>query len=358
MQIHVDPGGYVPRFEHRQASAESAAPRDEPVETGARGGRGTLPGMAVGAALVLVAAVVVLPGARSWTAGPDDPSDAASRSALRDQSMLTLQAANMADEARRLLFPLLEVKRQQIALDMFLHATELSPDLSDGYAGAAQVQATLALLSVDPAQRSRLLELARDSAAQALRRAPDDVWPIAADAWVAAVEGRSDRALHRARTALKLAPENGYILDLVGISAIVAGNAGNAGNAGLAAEASDPGRERKGEGRFGANNIWGVSTLMLGRYADTVRAFELAPTVGAPVSAPSLIFLAIAHDHLGQPDRAHQLIGELNRTWPEFPTVFLIDRIFGNSPELARDLRDRLGRLGVSSALALPEGSR
>ncbi|WP_319545285.1 hypothetical protein [Ruegeria conchae] len=262
----------------------------------------------------------------------------AERTALGEQSLTRLQAANLADQARGMFFPVFDVKRQQIALELFQHATELDPALSDGYAGSAQVLATLAMLSPDKAQRDDLFIQASEVSGKALDLSPTDAWANGANGWVFATQNIPVEAMKYARLSVELAPNDGHILDLVGITAIMAGAPD------LAAEVSDPERLRSGSGRFGARNIWGVSQLMLGNYEGVVDAFKGAPAAGAPISAPSLLFQAVAQDQLGHTEEAQRLISEMRKTWPEFPSEFLAGRIFQNDDATRQAILDTLIR--------------
>ncbi|WP_170327343.1 tetratricopeptide repeat protein [Ruegeria arenilitoris] len=338
VRIFVDPGGYRPRFSQERTTGDDNSkiqsrdafaghPRLLQLLTGGLG------------CLVLIAGIgfwfaqdneVVLPTTRS--------KEQAERVALGKQSLTRLQAANLADQARGMFFPVFDVKRQQIALGMFKHATELDPTLSDGYAGSAQVLATLAMLSPDNAQRDDLFSQASEMSGRALDLSPTDAWANGANGWVLATQNKPVEAMKYARLSVELAPNDGHILDLVGITAIMAGAPD------LAAEVSDPERSRSGSGRFGARNIWGVSQLMLGNYEKVVEAFKGAPAAGAPVSAPSLLFQAVAHDQLGHTEEAQRLVTEMRKTWPEFPSEFLAGRVFHNDDETRQATLDTLSR--------------
>ncbi len=336
VRIFVDPGGYKPRFsyvppiEDRTSSAWNS---DEPDER--RRSLKLLPaGLGV---LALVAVLGIWMSQDNSEVVPTTRSiEQAERVALGEQSLTRLQAANFADQARGMFFPVFDVKRQQIALGMFQHAVELDPALSDGYAGSAQVLAILAVLSLDEANRDDLFDQASKMSVKALELSPADAWANGANGWVLAAKNQPDEALKYARMAVDLAPKDGHILDLAGITAILA----NAPK--LAAEVSDPERSRSGSGRFGARNIWGVSQLMLGNYENVVEAFHGAPAAGAPVSAPSLLFQAVAHDQLGNSEEARRLVAEMRRTWPEFPSEFLADRIFQNDDATRQAILDTL----------------
>lgn len=338
VRIFVDPGGYKPRFSQKNTTAYDASevPSSDVLAEHPRLKKMLPFGLG---GLVLIAGLgfwlaqdsnVVLP--------PTQSLGQAERAALGEQSLTRLQAANLADQARGMFFPVFDVKRQQIALGMFQHATELDPALSDGYAGSAQVLATLAILSPDTAQRDDLISKASEMSGRALDLSPTDAWANGANGWVLAAQNNPVEAKKYARMSVELAPNDGHILDLVGITAILA----NAPE--LAAEVSNPERLRSGSGRFGARNIWGVSQLMLGNYEKVVEAFQGAPAAGAPVSAPSLLFQAVAQDQLGHSQEAQRLVTEMRKTWPEFPSEFLAGRIFHNDDATRQAILDTLTR--------------
>ncbi len=336
VRIFVDPGGYKPRFSYDPSQKEGISGKPDRSVPYTPSRRLLLAGFGVLVSVTCLGFLITRESAERLPA--PHPSAQAERAALGEQSLTRLQAANLADQARGMFFPVFDVKRQQMALGMFQHATELDPALPDGYAGSAQVLATLAMLSPDETQRDDFLTQALAMSDKALDLSPADAWANAANGWVSAISDQPGEALKFARMSAELAPVDGHVLDLVGITAIVA----NAPD--LAAEASNPERPRTGSGRFGARNIWGVSQLMLGNYENVVEAFQGAPAAGAPVSAPSLIFQAVAHDKLGNSAEAELLVTELHNTWPEFPSEFLVDRIFHND-DATRDLiRETLGK--------------
>ena len=338
VRIFVDPGGYKPRFSYEakiEDHTSSELNSDNPL--GRWRLRQLLPA-GLGAIVVAVVLGVWLSQEQRQVLPSTQSIEQAERAALGAQSLTRLQAANLSDQARGMFFPVFDVKRQQIALGMFQHAMELDSSLSDGYAGSAQVLAILAVLSPDEAQRDDFLNQASEMSGKALQLSPADAWANSANGWVLAVKNQPSEALKYARISLELAPNDGHILDLAGITAIMA----NAPE--LAAEVSDPERLRSGLGRFGARNIWGVSQLMLGNYEGVVDAFKGAPAAGAPVSAPSLLFQAVAHDQLGNSEEVQRLITEMRKTWPEFPSEFLAGRMFRNDDTTRKAILDTLGR--------------
>ncbi|SFL42428.1 hypothetical protein SAMN04488036_1146 [Shimia haliotis] len=322
VQIRMDAGGYRPRFVFLDTSSradldESAA---QPIK------RRMLPWAAGGAAAVICFGLAVAqfsePPAKASPSLAEikDPV----RAALRQHSMLSLQAMNITEQAQGMLFPVFDLKRQELALGMFRHAIELDASLPGGHAGAAQTLTVLGLLSPDQTVGATYLENALNSAVYALQLAPADAWSNGAYAFVLAATGDREPAIQYATTAMQLSPKDGHVLDLVGMTAIVADDPE------LAALASDPSVPREGAGRFGSRNIWGVSQLMLGNYAEAIAAFEGAAPVGAPISPPSLLFQAVAFDQLAHSEKSTALLAELNATWPDFPTAYIVNALFAD----------------------------
>ncbi len=284
-------------------------------------------------AVALVAALVIAAGAALFrdapiaSKGPSAQEKTPELAALKERSVTSVQSFNIAQQARGLFFPLFDSERQKIALASFRHAINLDPDLPSGYAGAAQVLALLSFMSPDAETSSDLLAQAQDMAARGLEHGPTDAWAQAAQAWTLAVEGNVGEAMKRARIALELSPEDGHVLDLAGLTALLSGDAL------LLAEVSDPSRYRSGVGRFGANSMWGTSQLMLQNYPATIEAFSTAAQRGLPVSAPSLLLLATAYDASGDENVAKKTIQEMMKTWPDFPAESVASRFFARDQE-------------------------
>ncbi len=340
-KIHVDLGGYTPRFE----PATAAEPKS-------RRGATLLPRPQIFvAAIVALLAALVVGTTFDWGSGGSETSssaDGARRTAYRDRSMQALQAVNLAEQTRGMLFPLLDLKRQELALEMFRHAIDLDPGLHYGYSGAAQVLATLALMTPDRVAAEGFRQDAILMAEKALDLGPSEAWAQAANGLVLAVTGDLDRAISSASRAIELAPEDGHILDLVGLTAIVANDPQ------FAANVSNPERPRSGVGRLGANNIWGISQYMLGNHRMVIDIFSATPESGEPISLGTIVFLAAAYDHVGDPDKARRAVAELNATWPDYPVEHVFTRIFPNSPDIGHDILERLAKHGYPESTSRP----
>ncbi|WP_164658401.1 tetratricopeptide repeat protein [Tropicibacter sp. Alg240-R139] len=327
VHILIDAGGYRPRFEFTDVGE-----MEDKSENEARSpSRGFWPwSLAAVAAIAAIGmgAVMILrtPGTGPHLAGVNDPQ----RAALRQHSVLSLQAKNIAGQAQGMLFPVFDLKRQELALGMFRHAIELDPSLSDGHAGAGQTMTVLGMFSPDQNAAAAYRQDAIDSTRHALKLAPINAWANGANGFALAASGDYEAAIRYAKIAEQLAPNDGHVRDLIGMTAIIADEAK------LAALASDPKVRREGIGRFGSRNIWAVSQLMLGNYPETIEAFEGAAASGAPVSPPSLLFQAVAYDQMGDDHKAKALMSEMYRTWPEFPALSIVDAMFREGSHVKR----------------------
>ena len=87
-----------------------------------------------------------------------------------------------------------------------------------------------------------------------------------------------------------------------------------------------------------------LDCLQLNLHCVVVEVFQGAPAAGAPVSAPSLLFQAVAYDQLGNSEEARRLVAEMHGTWPEFPSEFLADRIFHNDVNTRNMILETLSR--------------
>lgn len=317
LRFVIDPGGYKPRFE---AVASTSNTDDLPHEVKPPVPRGPL---VLGVAALAVALLAALWGALSfWPKEPRQAEIDPERVALREHSALSLQAANLVEQGQGLVFPVFDFERQRLALGIFRHAISLDDTFFGGYAGASQTLVVLAIFNPDRTASEKQLAEAKFLAEKAVDLAPSNAWSIAAEAQSFAGLQAFPEALHKAKLAFDLAPHDGHVLDLVGVTAILANSPE------LAAMASDPERLRTGAGRFGSRNVWGVSQIMLGNYENAIEAFNGAAAVGAPISAPSLLFQAVAHDQIGEAEKAKALLGEMRATWPDFPAKFVVSVIF------------------------------
>jgi tetratricopeptide (TPR) repeat protein len=310
VRIWVDSGGYVPRMENRKESRPKR-PTVWPVKP-----------LAAATVVILAAGVVVavfFGTQRNRTLPEPDRQTMLERQVLREKSPTALQAANLADQARGFLFPLLDFNRQSIATDMFREAIRLDPDYFGGYAGAAQTLTTLAKMTPPgPAREAKLAEAAQMSKI-AMEKNPTHSWTQSAAGWVAFGLRDYQRAFELSSRAAQLSPDDGNVLDFHGMISVFSGNFE------AALKASDPKRQRNtAKQRLAYRNIFAIANFHLGNFEETIASIQRAAELGNPVGAPSVMYEAAASQALGNFERASELVEELTENWPNFRPEFVV----------------------------------
>ena len=307
IRIWVDSGGYVPRMEMRKdGSLEKPTVRTGIFQPSVF--LGILAIVAVG-----IGVTAYLKGAPARTMPLPDRQIVLERQALREKSAVTLQAANLAEQARGFLFPVTEPERQNIAADMFREVIHLDPDYFGGYAGLAQTLTTLSKLTLPGPKRDETIAEALRMADIATTKNPTHSWTQSASAWAAFGNGDFDHAFDLSSRSILISPEDGYVLDFHAMIAVLSGRFEEA------RKASDPERPRGSAKRRLANrNLFGVANLHLERYQEAIDTFRLAAELGDPISALSLMYQAAAYHGLGNSARASELLQEMAATWPGF----------------------------------------
>jgi hypothetical protein len=310
IRIHLDTGGYCPRFEIVTPS-EVVAPKS------AAGIVVPLTTFAAGAILGAILSVIVFnprePDKPAAIIGPtENPMLALQREAIFEKSPASLQAVNLARQARSMIFPIFDVYRQELIRGVFQRVIELDPDYFGGYAGGAQVVATRAILTPAGPRKDALLVSANQLVRTAVRLDPSEAWTQSALSWVEFAKGNYDRAQELSARAVELDPNDGNALDFHGAISLFSGRFEEA------LKASDRKHIQGGSNqRFANRNIFAAASFHLGGMQKCVEAFREATQFGDPLSAPSLAYQAAALDALGRRQAALEKLGELNRAWPE-----------------------------------------
>jgi tetratricopeptide (TPR) repeat protein len=331
VRIWVDSGGYVPRVEIRQ---------DEPLKRPV-GWSGKILTGAVVVMLTAGLAAAIYFGVSPNRAGTEqNPQAIRERQALRDKSPATLQAANLAEQARGFLFPLLEPEHQRIATNMFRQVIRLDPGYFGGYAGAAQSLTTLSKMMPPGSERDETRSEALRMAETAIQLNPTHSWTQSAAGWAAFGNSEFDRAFDLSSRAANISPEEGYILDFHGRISLLTGHFEEA------RKATDPSRTRKSAKQYLANrNIFGVASIHLGKYEEAIASFRRAAELGEPISALSLVYQAAAHQALGDSVLASEFVRELAETWPDFRPEIALPNFYQHR-EHAEQILDHLRAAG------------
>lgn len=355
LYIHIDPGGYTPRFELRAEASPLRSDLSDPdisvpitsndtqIKSSVR--RVIVAGIAVAATGFAVGAFTVqyLSGSHESNLEIQPPafSDrSAERLALFEKSPASVQAVNLAEQARNMIFPAFELEQLDLTIRMFRQAIRKDKDYFGGYAGAAQSLAMFALLTPDVSRREELTKEAQSMAQHAMNLAPAKAWTQSAAAWVAFLNGEDDRARRLSNQALALEPEDGNILDFHALLLLFTGDFEGA------AAASDPERPRlTATGRLANRGFYGAALFHLGRYEEAIASIHTATEKGEPTSAPSLAYLTASHQALGETGDAQRFAAQLEENWPIFRPDLVLGRIF-RSQEYAENLQKWLLEAG------------
>ncbi len=334
IRIHLDAGGYIPRFEQRAAT--------ETPTTTVKNSFGTSLKLAavVGALAVVALAMLLTLSDISLTRPPhaamDSENSINERKALREKSLASLEAANLDLQGRDLRFPVLDPGRQKLALSLFNEAIELDPTYFGSFASAAHTLGTLALLTPENAEKENLLNSAQAMADRAVELAPQEGWTQAGQAWVSFARRDFDDAIRLAELAVELDRNNGNVLDTYGFIMFVSGRFADS----AAATAPERSFDESGQ-RLGRKNIFGVASFHLGNYQDAISSFQKAIEQGDPVSAPTLVFFAASYARLGNIEKAQEHFFELSQTYPNFRPEIVFPTFYRN-PSDADDVLEAL----------------
>ena len=318
VRIHIDKGGYVPRFEFRgNGGTETQDGPRPPVP--ARSGH-----LAAGAVVIGLAVMGLAAGVNWFGAGetPEETSPEA-RSALFEDSPTALLARNMVSQARELLFPAAELVRVSSALDMFEEAMRLDPSYFGGFAGASQASSLLAGLARDPGARSDHLEKAAAYAEQALALDRTKAFSHSSMALVQLIRRDFEGATQSSRLAVMLEPDNLGALEIDAIIAVFSGDFERA------IQSADPElhEERVGRG-LPWRNALGNAYFHAGAYDLSIEALQKAVRSGQPVSEINTAHLIASYQASGQGAAAAELVAAFQKSWPQSRVAPVLRRLF------------------------------
>lgn len=212
-------------------------------------------------------------------AGPTADRRSVERAVLFETSPRTLQARNLAEEARDMFFPATQPARLTAARILFEAVIELDPTYFGGYAGAAHATAFFRGLAPLGPQRDKVLSSSRAYAAMALELGPSEAWSHSAVALLKLFTREFDEALASSLRAVELEPSDLYVLEF---DAIIAFFAGDFVRARASADPEIHGN-RTGT-RFPWRNVYGNASFYLNEYDRSVAFLLEAAAKGEPVS--------------------------------------------------------------------------
>ena len=243
------------------------------------------------------------------------------RQAMFDKSPGSLEAYDLTQQARALIFPPLDPVRRSSALDLFERAIALDDSYYGSYAGAAQVLAFMAFVA-PPSEASDALTRARSMAEKAKAIDPTRPWVQSALAWVAYVGRDYEDALVYSDRAAVLAPDDWLIMDFHSTITMLNGDFDKALEIAGRIEGERPSTNSV------QRNVVAVSSFHLKRYGDTIESIESINATGGTSSPLTAIYLIAALQANGQQEAATKLMKGTRKTWPDFRAHAMLRRMY------------------------------
>ncbi|WP_209506273.1 adenylate cyclase [Ruegeria sp. HKCCSP335] len=329
-------GGYAPKILVR--SPETLQPPPFGLKIRANTWRRPFVGVVGLFALACIVVAVVLLSTKlaDPVGSPTDDLSRDERSAIFDASPMRLQAVNLANTGRDLIFPALEPARLDAALTIFKGAIENDDSYFGGHAGAAQVAATIAVLTSDADLANEMLNYADAQANRAIELAPETGWSQSAMAWVKFAMGNWPEAIEFAQRAQRLAPHDVHVLEFVSLVLLYSGSFEQ-----VVTISEDSLSKIELDRGYVFQNAMGSAKFHLKDYAGAVSAFERAMEKGGPVGPVSVAYLMASHQMLGNKAEAQALSEQLSHEWPDSRVDALFKKLFAN-PKYGEDLGEAM----------------
>ncbi len=329
IKIYLPTGRYAPEFS-RNASEETA----EEVPSKPR----------LGIAAISVVVPIIAVGI--WMAGrathdlPPPSITSIDHSEIFDISPNRVEAINLAVKARGLIFPATDAQRLSIALQAFQISIGKDNVYFGGYAGAAQVLASLALIDPDRERAKKNLALAAQNGKEATRLAPDEAWSLSAQAWVEFAVRNHGSALELSQRAVALAPLDPHILEFDFLISLFNGRFQHI----LDTATQLPVSAKSVQG-FVYSNAIGSAQYHTGDYDSAIHSLEQAIAAQGPFGPISLTYLTAAYQRAGDTENAKYLASVMMKNWPQARPDLLFFALFSD-PAPAQDLLDAITAAG------------
>ncbi|WP_146048607.1 hypothetical protein [Roseibium marinum] len=339
VRFHIDSGQYAVRFETQFDTP--------PARTGPR--RNLL--IAATAFLVLlVAGGLVYVFLQTFypqsgrIVGPAKGLNKTQREVLLNRSPATLEAVDLATQARSLIFPASNPARLTATRGMFERAVELSPNYYGGHAGLAQIVGLQTFLLPPGEERDALIELGYWHAKVALDLSPASPWTQSALGWMEFVRGNIDEARSISGHAIEIDPDDLSVLNFDSLIGIFSGDFNH-----VVQTANPANFEGQDLRRHVFTVSYAVAKFHLGEYDAALAALNEAASLGGPTSPISYAYLIAAHQRSGEESTARKLLGDFVTSWPNSRLETLLRRLYVH-PEDADTLFDALKAAGWKSS--------
>ncbi len=257
---------------------------------------------------------------------PPSNLEGSERTTIYDVSPARVEAMNLCNAGRDLIFPVVDLSRLEPALLIFEAAIERDPLYFGGYAGAAQVETMLAILQFTDPVSEMLLKTADENSAHALDLAPDAPWALSARAWLEFGLGNHSRAIALSHRAVDLAPNDPHIAEFDALISLYTSDFER-----ILSQAEHYEKLAASSGGLVFGNVLGAAQFHTGDYAAAIRTYEDTIARGGPFGPISAAYLMASHWNIGEAVEARRLARVYLQTWPEFPLEAVKKRVFRNA---------------------------
>ncbi|WP_245218111.1 adenylate cyclase [Ruegeria sp. HKCCE3926] len=245
------------------------------------------------------------------------------KTAIYDVSPARVEAMNLSDAGRDLIFPVTDLARLQPALLIFKTAIERDPLYYGGYAGASQVETMLAIMQSGKPGSDEFLHAADKNSAYALEMAPNAAWSLSARAWFEFGVGNYESAVGLSQRAVDLAPDDSHVAEFDALISLYTSDFDRV----LSQSVRYRALAQNGGGLV-FDNALGAAQFHTGDYAAAIRTFDKTISRGGPFGPISAAYLMAAHWRNGEQAEAQRLARVFSDTWPSFPLEKLKARVF------------------------------
>ncbi len=334
----IDPGQYAVRFETRFQTPPERTGNRRTFLIGALVCLVLLVGGVLGYVLLQISG---LQEARN--PAPAKGLSSVQREVLLNRSPATLEAVDLATQARSLIFPASNPARLTATRGMFERAIELGPNYSGGHAGLAQIVGLQSFLLAAGDERNALIGLGFQHAQKALDLNPASSWTLSALGWMEFVRGNIDTARSYSLHAVEIDPDDLDVLNFDSLIGIFSGDFDHVVK--TANPANFRGRDLS---RHVFTVAYAIAKFHLGDYPAAVEALNQAASLGGPSSSISFAYLIAAHHKSGNEAMAGKLLGDFVASRPNSRVEIVLRRLFVHSDD-ADTLFDALAEAGWQS---------
>lgn len=343
IRVHIDRGGYVPRYETR-AVGKTEFGSEELTETAkhprtAFGWRDAPLWMQLVVVVSFVSLLVsggvllrVYQFQQTQAVVPDLTSRSEEdrvnmvirREILFNEAPERLQALNLVEQGLNMLLPAPDPVRTEAGMILFQRAAALDPTYAGAPAASALASGIRTALTPAGEQRDASLAITKTHSDAGLELDATDPLSLTARALYDYLTRDYPSAKARLDRALKVDPGNPHAQDYYALIALFAGDFDMvfAVSGPVEVQGSEPHR------RGASQNALGVALFLNGDPGAAVKVFEKAAALGDPISVINHAVLAAAYQADGQFQKARNTKERMQLAWPGANLRPLLNQLF------------------------------